>query len=113
MMSTGRILLGVAAGVAIGMLFAPEKGEKLRSRIAKGSKDMADKVSDQYGEVVQNVQGTIENARKGAEQWMDKGKEAYNEAKKDVKMGADHLAEKGKEAYNEMRHDGKVATTKS
>lgn len=71
-MKAGKILLGVlsgaAAGVALGMLFAPKKGTDTRKSIADRSNeymygakskynDLADNLSHKYGSVKSKVQG--------------------------------------------------------
>lgn len=50
MRNSGKIILGLlgaaAAGVAIGMLLAPEKGSEIRRRIGEKAGDLASRVSD-------------------------------------------------------------------
>ncbi len=40
------LLSGVAAGLAIGLLLAPEKGSDMREKIIAGTKDLADGIRD-------------------------------------------------------------------
>lgn len=40
---------GLLAGVTLGLLFAPEKGEKTRKDISKKSRELLHKVNDQVG----------------------------------------------------------------
>lgn len=40
------VLAGVAAGAALGILFAPDRGENTRKKIAKSGEDLADAVND-------------------------------------------------------------------
>ena len=50
MRNSGKIILGLlgaaAAGVAIGMLLAPEKGSEIRRRIGEKAGDLASRISD-------------------------------------------------------------------
>ncbi len=50
MTSTGKIIFGLlgaaAAGIAIGMLIAPEKGADMRKRISDAANDLASGVGD-------------------------------------------------------------------
>jgi gas vesicle protein len=52
-MTTGtKVVLGIlgaaAAGVAIGMLIAPEKGSEMRARIKKSAGDLVDNLSNLF-----------------------------------------------------------------
>ncbi|HLT73926.1 MAG TPA: YtxH domain-containing protein [Ohtaekwangia sp.] len=55
MKTTPKILLGtlagLAAGVVIGMLIAPEKGSTLRKNIIKKGDDLADAMEGKWNEV--------------------------------------------------------------
>jgi gas vesicle protein len=66
MENSSKIILGMlaaaAAGVAIGILVAPEKGSDLRKRIGEKAGDLASKVGDlvSYGkEKWEDVTGTV------------------------------------------------------
>jgi gas vesicle protein len=58
-MSLGKIVLGTLAGVAtgvlLGVLFAPEKGTDLRSKIGKKSKGYSDSVKGKLNEILDSV----------------------------------------------------------
>ena len=40
--------LGVVAGSLIGMLFAPDKGQETRKKVAKKGKDMMNKINREF-----------------------------------------------------------------
>lgn len=61
------ILAGFAAGAAIGILFAPDKGEVTRKKISDKSKDFSEDVKKKYNEVAETVGEQYENV-KGAVQ---------------------------------------------
>jgi gas vesicle protein len=46
----GTLLLGVAAGAAIGILFAPDKGTETRRKIAGNAEDLVDQLSGKINE---------------------------------------------------------------
>ena len=45
------LLTGVAAGVTLGILLAPEKGEETRKKIKKTAEDCVDKVKEKISDI--------------------------------------------------------------
>jgi gas vesicle protein len=64
-MKTSRIILSTiiasAVGVAVGMLFAPQKGSKTRQKISKKNHEYSDYVSDKVEEFVDSISHPLEN----------------------------------------------------
>lgn len=60
-MKTGKIILGVVAGLAagamIGILFAPEKGSDSRHKIAKKGEDYLEAVKEKFNSLLEIVTG--------------------------------------------------------
>jgi gas vesicle protein len=58
-METGKVVLGVLAGAAIGaalgILFAPEKGAVTRRNISNKKDDYLDDMDDKYNEFIRNI----------------------------------------------------------
>ena len=79
-MSSKKVLLGTAVGIAagavLGMLFAPAKGSAMKKRIAKTVTDYAEEVQENLSDY---VDGTIEeygSVKKGAIDLVNKTKKA-------------------------------------
>lgn len=83
-MSSGKVLLGVLAGVAagalIGVLFAPDKGSVTRKKISKKSEDYADTVKEKFNDFLDSISDKFESVKEDLEKEMPKAKGS----KKDV-----------------------------
>lgn len=70
-MSSGKVLLGLLAGIAagaiLGVLFAPDKGIETRKKISKKSKDLVDEVKTKYDDFVRGVNEKIESVKQDAD----------------------------------------------
>ena len=62
------LLAGLAAGAALGLLFAPEAGSETRERLGQSFKDLSDTIKDRATEEIDNlsnlkdkVVGTVKN----------------------------------------------------
>jgi len=68
------LLAGLAAGAALGMLFAPEKGSETRDKLSESLKNLGDSIKETAANEIDNLVGlkdkVIENIKtkiKGAE----------------------------------------------
>lgn len=78
-----KVILGIvgaaAAGAAIGLLLAPEKGSDLRKKIKKSAQDWANQIAD----LVASGQEEIKNlSSKGADLVNEYGSQAGNAARR-------------------------------
>jgi gas vesicle protein len=84
-MSTGKVLLGLLAGVAagalLGVLFAPDKGSVTRKKIAKKSEDYAEGLTEKFNEFIDTVTEKFD----GVKEEVEKVKSKAEGVKKDVK----------------------------
>ena len=88
-MSTGKVLLGVLAGVAagalVGILFAPAKGSRTRRRILIQGENYAEGLKDKFNEYVDTISEKFEHAKKEVSALAKKGNDKLEEAEKVVK----------------------------
>ena len=93
------LLVGAAAGAALGLLLAPNTGEGLRGDIAEYVNDLIssakDKAQSAAGDLKEYGNSAIEKAKSrmagGVDTAKDYGNEGINEAKSKVKTTADDL----------------------
>ena len=88
-MSSGKLLLGVLAGLTAGalagILFAPAKGSKTRRRIAKRGEDYVDGLKDKFNEFVENITEKFEQVKKEVTDFTEEKMAKSEESDKNVK----------------------------
>ncbi|HQZ75300.1 MAG TPA: YtxH domain-containing protein [Chitinophagaceae bacterium] len=77
-MKSGKVLLGVLAGLAtgaaLGILFAPDKGSATRKKISKKGEEYADKFGEKYNEFITGIKNKFVTAKEEAVQLAENGK---------------------------------------
>jgi gas vesicle protein len=67
-MNTGKLLLGVLAGITagalFGILFAPDKGYKTRKRILKTGKNYANGLTEKFEDLMEETTDKLKSAVK-------------------------------------------------
>jgi gas vesicle protein len=90
-MSTGKVVLGTMAGLAVGailgVLFAPEKGSVTRKQIMDKGNDYVDDLKSKYNEFKDSITEQFESTKDDVNQLADRAKSKYDDVKKEVTAG--------------------------
>lgn len=66
-MSSGKVVMGVLAGIAVGallgVLFAPDKGSETRKKMAEKGEDLVDGVKDKLNDLIDELNRKIDEAK--------------------------------------------------
>jgi gas vesicle protein len=77
-MSTGKTLLGLAAGLAagavLGILFAPAKGKDTRNKISKKGEKIVEDLKTKFDEFLENITRKYENTADDVSDFAKTGK---------------------------------------
>jgi gas vesicle protein len=92
-MSSGKVLLGVLAGVAAGaliwILFAPEKGSVTRKKISKKGEDYASAVKEKFNEFLDDISEKFEEVKDELSDLKEQNKAKSDSNKKDMKTATE------------------------
>ena len=84
-MNSGKVLLGLLAGVAagalLGVLFAPDKGSVTRKKITRKSEDYADGLTEKFNEFLDTLNEKFDDVKEGVENLKTKAENIKEEAK--------------------------------
>lgn len=87
-MKTNKVILGIlggfAAGAMMGILFAPEKGEKTRRKIKRKSRDFADDVTDKYESTLDTISKKYKTLKQEGQDLYVEGKSKFDKTKKEL-----------------------------
>ena len=104
-MKADKIILGVLGGVAVGallgVLFAPEKGDKTRKKIIDKSNDYADESKDKLDTLLGTINRKYEKIWKEGESLIAEGKSKLH----DVKNDGESLLAEGKSRFYDVKNE--------
>jgi gas vesicle protein len=86
-MNSGKLLLGVLAGVAVGatlgILFAPDKGTATRKKLSQKGQDYAEELTNKFNEFIGSISKKFETVKEDAIGIAEKVKSKAGEAAMD------------------------------
>ena len=84
-MNSGKVFLGVLAGVAagalLGILFAPEKGSVTRKKISRKGEDFADTLKENLDEFMESITEKFEKVKGEVSDFVEHGKAKSEEVR--------------------------------
>jgi gas vesicle protein len=88
-MNSGKVVLGVLAGLAVGamlgILFAPEKGSDTRKKISQKGEEYADELKEKFNEFLDGISQKYEHVKENVSDFVENAQSKSDEVKKDVK----------------------------
>jgi gas vesicle protein len=78
-------LIASAAGVAIGILFAPQKGSQTRKQISEKNHQYSDYLADKYNEFIDSVSHPLESIEEETKRLARKANENVKKAASEVR----------------------------
>ena len=92
-MGSGKVLLGVLAGVAVGatlgILFAPDKGSNTRKKISRKGDDYAEELEEKFNEFIEGISQQFDAVKEEATRMAEDGKHKVEQVIAEVTHSAD------------------------
>jgi len=94
------LLAGMAAGAALGILFAPEKGSETRDKLSDSLKNLGDSIRDRAAEEIENLTDFKEKVVENIRSKIRLAEDDFTEAKATVNNVSDETERK----YNKVKN---------
>jgi gas vesicle protein len=92
-MKSGKVLLGVLAGVSVGtllgILFAPDKGWNTRKRISKNGEDYTETLKEIFKELIDSISEKYKKVKEEVSDFTEQSTSKSGETEKEVKTATD------------------------
>lgn len=87
----GALVLGVAAGAVLGLLFAPSKGSELRQKISDNAGDIIDELAEKISEGKDMLSDLKGKATSKVDELKSKAEEEFGNVKSSVNQSASNM----------------------
>lgn len=94
------LLTGLAAGAALGILFAPEKGSETRDKLSDSLKNLGDSIKDRAADEIENLTDFKEKVVDSIKSKLKSAEDEYVNAK----ASANDLAEETTRKFNKAKN---------
>lgn len=107
----GTLLLGIAIGAGVALLFAPRTGEETRRDLQRRARKVTDQAQDFVTEMTDSVSQKIQSAREQVEERIDSTRSAVELKRRQVSNAVDAGREAARQARVELEQ--RIAETKA
>lgn len=107
----GTLLMGIAIGAGLALLFAPRTGEETRRDLKRRARKVTDQAQDFMSEVTESVSQKIQEAREQVETRIDSTRSAVDLKRRQVSDAVDAGREAARQARIELEQ--RIAETKA